>query len=108
MFAVIFEVEINENRTDEYLKIASILKEQLVNQKGFISVERFQSLIDEKKLLSLSYWEDEEAIFTWKKNIDHIEAQKKGREAIFKDYKINITEVKKSYTLKTSSFESIS
>ena len=58
--------------------------------------------------MSLSYWEDEEAIFTWKKNIDHIEAQKKGREAIFKDYKINITEVKKSYTLKTSSFESIS
>lgn len=49
MFAVIFEVEINQERKDEYLKIASILKEQLVNQKGFISVERFQSLIDEKK-----------------------------------------------------------
>ena len=48
MFAVIFEVEINQERKDEYLKIASILKEQLVNQKGFISVERFQSLIDEK------------------------------------------------------------
>ncbi len=69
MFAVIFEVEINQERKDEYLKIASILKEQLVNQKGFISVERFQSLIDEKKLLSLSYWEDEEAILAWKKNI---------------------------------------
>ncbi len=67
MFAVIFEVEINQERKDEYLKIASILKEQLVNQKGFISVERFQSLIDEKKLLSLSYWEDEEAILAWKK-----------------------------------------
>ncbi len=48
MFAVIFEVEINQERKNEYLKIASILKEQLVNQKGFISVERFQSLIDEK------------------------------------------------------------
>jgi heme-degrading monooxygenase HmoA len=77
MFAVIFEVEINQERKDEYLKIASILKEQLVNQKGFISVERFQSLIDEKKLLSLSYWEDEEAILAWKKNIDHMSAQKK-------------------------------
>ena len=65
MFAVIFEVEINQERKDEYLKIASILKEQLVNQKGFISVERFQSLIDEKKLLSLSYWEDEESILAW-------------------------------------------
>ena len=48
MFAVIFEVEINEERKNEYLIIASILKEQLVNQKGFISVERFQSLINEK------------------------------------------------------------
>ena len=76
MFAVIFEVEINEDRKDEYLKIASILKEQLVNQKGFISGERFQSLINEKKLLSLSYWEDEEAILSWKKNIDHMSAQK--------------------------------
>ena len=89
MFVVIFEVEINQERKDEYLKIASILKEQLVNQKGFISVERFQSLIDEKKLLSLSYWEDEEAILAWKKNIDHMSAQKKGRESIFKDYKIS-------------------
>ncbi|WP_252970773.1 antibiotic biosynthesis monooxygenase family protein [Aliarcobacter cryaerophilus] len=82
MFAVIFEVEINQERKDEYLKIASILKEQLVNQKGFISVERFQSLIDEKKLLSLSYWEDEEAILAWKKNIDHMSAQKK-EESLF-------------------------
>ena len=102
MFAVIFEVEINQERKDEYLKIASILKEQLVNQKGFISVERFQSLINEKKLLSLSYWEDEEAILAWKKNIDHMSAQKKGRESIFKDYKINIAKIQKSYTLKTS------
>ena len=105
MFAVIFEVEINQERKDEYLKIASILKEQLVNQKGFISVERFQSLIDEKKLLSLSYWEDEEAILAWKKNIDHMSAQKKGRESIFKDYKINIAKIQKSYTLKTSDFD---
>ena len=51
MFAVIFEVEINEERKNEYLIIASILKEQLVNQKGFISVERFQSLINEKTTL---------------------------------------------------------
>ena len=78
MFAVIFEVEINQERKDEYLKIASILKVQLVNQKGFISVERFQSLIDEKKLLSLSYWKDQESILAWKKNIDHMSAQKKG------------------------------
>lgn len=104
MYAVIFEVFIARDKKDEYLKIASILKEQLINQKGFISVERFQSLVDEKKLLSLSYWEDEEAILNWKKNLDHMAAQRKGRDSIFEDYNINVTEVKRSYNLKTSSF----
>ncbi|WP_228285212.1 antibiotic biosynthesis monooxygenase family protein [Aliarcobacter butzleri] len=67
MFVVIFEVEILENKKDEYLKIASMLKEQLVKEKGFVSIERFQSLVDENKLLSLSFWESEDAILNWKK-----------------------------------------
>ncbi|WP_418185821.1 antibiotic biosynthesis monooxygenase family protein [Aliarcobacter vitoriensis] len=104
MFGVIFEVEILENRKDEYLKIASILKEQLIKEKGFISIERFQSLANENKLLSLSFWEDEKSILNWKKNIDHAAAQKKGRESIFKDYKISIVEIKRDYTLQTSTF----
>ncbi|RBQ28248.1 antibiotic biosynthesis monooxygenase family protein [Aliarcobacter vitoriensis] len=104
MFGVIFEVEILENRKDEYLKIASILKEQLIKEKGFISIERFQSLANENKLLSLSFWEDEKSILNWKKNIDHVAAQKKGRESIFKDYKISIVEIKRDYTLQTSTF----
>ena len=58
-----------------------------------------------KKLLSLSYWEDEEFILAWKKNIDHMSAQKKKR-VYFKDYKINIAKIQKSYTFKkTSDFD---
>ena len=103
MFAVIFEVEILENKKDEYLKIASMLKEQLVKEKGFVSIERFQSLVDENKLLS--FWESEDAILNWKKNMDHVSAQKKGRESIFKDYKISVAKINKSYSLQTSTFD---
>lgn len=105
MFAVIFEVEILENKKDKYLKIASMLKEQLVKEKGFVSIERFQSLVDENKLLSLSFWESEDAILNWKKNMDHVSAQKKGRESIFKDYKISVAKINKSYSLQTSTFD---
>lgn len=106
MFGVIFEVEIKENKKDEYLNIASILKEQLVKEEGFISIERFQSLVNENKLLSLSFWEDEKSILNWKKNLDHLAAQKKGRESIFKDYRIRVVEVKRDYTLESSNFKS--
>lgn len=103
MHAVIFEVEICDGKKDEYLAIATKLREQLVTAKGFISIERFQSLVNEGKMLSLSYWEDEEAILTWKANLDHRAAQDKGRHSIFKDYKISVVKVERAYTLETSS-----
>ena len=105
MFGVIFEVEIDEARKSEYLQIAARLKEQLINEKGFISVERFQSLVDENKLLSMSFLEDEKSILNWKKNLDHFAAQKRGRESIFKDYRIRVVEVKRDYTMESSDFK---
>jgi len=104
MFGVIFEVEIAEGKKEQYLEIAAMLKEQLVKMPGFISIERFQSLVNEGKLLSLSFWEDEKSLLNWKKNIDHLAAQKKGRESIFKDYRIRIVEVTRDYTMETSTF----
>jgi len=102
MYAVIFEVEINENKQNEYLAIAAKLKEQLVTMDGFISIERFTSLVNEGKLLSLSFWESQKDIIAWKKNIDHMNAQEKGRESIFKDYRIRIANVERDYTMETS------
>lgn len=104
MYAVIFEVEISDGKKDQYLNIAAHLKEQLVKMPGFISIERFESLVTEGKLLSLSFWEEEKHLLLWKKNIDHMAAQKEGRDSIFKDYRIRIAEVKRDYTMETSSF----
>lgn len=104
MYAVIFEVEINDGKQERYLDIAAKLKEQLVKMPGFISIERFESLVNEGKLVSLSFWEDEESLIRWKKNIDHLAAQKDGRDSIFKDYRIRIAKVQRDYTMDTSTF----
>jgi heme-degrading monooxygenase HmoA len=104
MYAVIFEVEIIEGQQDAYLSIATKLKEQLVTMPGFISIERFESLVNEGKLVSLSFWEDEKSLLHWKKNVDHLSAQREGRTSIFKDYRIRIAKVERDYTMKSSDF----
>ena len=71
MFAVVFEVKPRTEGKTEYLKTASELRKYLENQDGFISIERFQSLTDEKKILSLSFWRDEAAIEKWRNNLEH-------------------------------------
>lgn len=105
MFAVIFEVELEEGGQEQYLAIAAKLKEILVTMPGFISIERFESLVNEGKLLSLSFWERKEDISNWKKNLDHMNAQATGRAKLFKDYRIRLAEVYKDYTMETSEFK---
>ena len=95
MYAVIFEVKVKATGKNEYLAIAAKLKEQLVKIDGFISIERFQSLVEEGKILSLSFWESRDAIDRWKQNLDHLNAQSKGREELFENYRIRIAKVEK-------------
>ncbi len=98
MYAVIFEVWPTKEGKDEYLQIASKLKEFLENQEGFISIERFQSLTDENKLLSLSFWEDEKSIEIWRNMLEHRIAQDKGNTGIFEDYRIRVANILRDYS----------
>ncbi len=79
MIAVIFEVWPASGRKEDYLAIAATLRAELEQIDGFISVERFQSLTDAGKLLSLSFWRDEEAVTAWRNQAQHRESQAKGR-----------------------------
>ena len=99
MYAVIFEVEIKPEGKEEYLKIASDLRNELNDIDGFISIERFQSLVNQKKLVSLSFWESEEAISNWRKNINHRMAQQKGRYKLFADYRLRVAPIVRDYGL---------
>ena len=76
MYAVIFEVKPKIEGKEEYMKIAAGLRSFLENRDGFISIERFQSLSEEGKILSLSFWHDEAAIEKWRNLLEHRAAQK--------------------------------
>ncbi len=98
MFAVIFEVTPTREGKDEYLKIASELRNFLEDRQGFISIERFASLIEEGKVLSLSFWKDEASIETWRRLMDHRAAQAQGKNTLFESYRIRVAEVVRDYT----------
>ena len=97
MIAVIFEVIPNEGKKGEYLDIAASLRPELDNIDGFISIERFQSFSNPEKVLSLSFWRDEESIQQWRNLEMHRHAQSKGRNEVFKDYHLRIATVVRDY-----------
>jgi len=99
MIAVIFEVWPRPGRKDDYLDIASSLRAELSAIDGFISVERFQSLTEPDKLLSLSFWRDEEAVRAWRTQQHHRQGQTKGRSGIFADYRLRVASVVRDYGL---------
>ncbi|RWE30650.1 MAG: antibiotic biosynthesis monooxygenase [Mesorhizobium sp.] len=99
MIAVIFEVQPAEGRRDAYLGIAAELRPLLDGIDGFISVERFQSLADPNRVLSLSFWRDEEAVKAWRNTEEHRQAQQAGRDGIFAGYRLRIAHVVRDYGL---------
>jgi len=98
MLAVIFEVYPTEEGKGEYLSIAASLREFLKDRPGFISIERFQSIGDQNKVLSLSFWENEQAVQEWRNVLEHRLAQKKGKSELFAKYRIRVAHVLRDYT----------
>jgi len=98
MLAVIFEVWPVEGRSNEYFDIATQLRPLLAQIDGFISIERFESVTNKGKFLSLSFWRDEAAIAQWRNLEAHRQAQASGRSELFKDYRIRVASVIRDYT----------
>ncbi len=98
MIAVIFEVVPAAGRRQEYLDLAEKLRPQLEKLDGFVSIERFESLTNKGKMLSLSIWRDEEAIKRWRQFEGHRMAQAKGRAGIFADYRLRVASVIRDYS----------
>ena len=97
MIGVIFEVWHKAEYKDDYLKLAAELRSVLENIEGFISVERFQSLTDTEKLLSLSFFESHTALDTWRQVAEHRIAQNIGRSSYFSDYRLRVVQVERDY-----------
>ena len=97
MFVVVFEVQPKPGREQDYLDIAASLKPDVETIEGFISVERFRSVATPGKLVSISYWRDEEAVKRWREHNRHHLAQLSGRGQIFADYRITVAEIERQY-----------
>jgi heme-degrading monooxygenase HmoA len=97
MIAVIFEVWPAAGQRQTYLDIAAELRPLLDEIDGFISIERFESLTEPGKLLSLSFWRDEQAVAAWRQLEPHRDAQARGRAAVFTDYRLRIAGVIRDY-----------
>ena len=97
MIAVIFEFTAAEGRFADYKALAEGLGEEVRKIDGFLSIERFQSISDPKRFVSLSFWRDEEAVKNWRNVQKHREAQAKGRGGIFSGYRLRICEVLRDY-----------
>ncbi len=95
---VLFEVKPKSEGKEEYFKLAAALKAELVKMPGFIRVERFASLGEEGKLLSLSVWESEEAAAAWRNHVGHRDSQRQGHDTLFEHYRISVATVLREYT----------
>jgi len=97
MIAVIFEVHPAEGQRETYLDLAAGLRAELEQVKGFLSVERFESLTHPGKLLSLSFFEDEAAVMRWRNLDRHRAAQQAGRNGVFSNYRLRVANVLRDY-----------
>ena len=97
MIAVIFELWPAEGKTEAYLDVAGGLRPMLEGIDGFISIERFESITEPGKYLSLSIWRDEEAVAAWRNTEEHRGAQSAGRGGLFRDYRLRVASVLRDY-----------
>ena len=95
---VLFEVTPTKEGKQRYLDLAAMLKPMLAGFEGFIRAERFSSLNEEGKLLSMNVWTDEEAVTRWRNVMEHRMSQKEGREQLFESYRITVCSVLRSYS----------
>jgi heme-degrading monooxygenase HmoA len=99
MIAVIFEFTPKDGRFADYKALAEGLADDVRNADGFLSIERFESISNKGKFVSLSFWRDEEAVRKWRTLQKHREAQRQGRGSIFASYRLRVAQVMRDYSM---------
>jgi heme-degrading monooxygenase HmoA len=97
MIAVIFEFWPKDGQTGRYLDLAAEMRREVEGIDGFISVERFESIYEKGKYVSLSFWRDERAVKAWREQLHHRAVQGLGRSEIFANYRLRVAEVLRDY-----------
>lgn len=87
---VLFELKPTPEGRARYLELAAMLKPLLSGFEGFVRAERFESLADHSKLLSMNVWTDEAAVSRWRNTLKHRLAQKEGRDKLIESYRVTV------------------
>ncbi len=93
MFAVIFRAT-TAHLDAEYAGTATLMRDLAMEHYGCTG---FHSIMEGDREVTISYWPSEEAILAWKQNAEHQAAQQLGRARWYRDYQIDIVEVRRSY-----------
>lgn len=107
MHAVIFELKVNPGRDADYFALAKELRAVLESMDGFLGIERYQSVTDPEKFVSISLWRDEAAIAAWRAQSDHRQAQNRGQSEIFSEYRLLVGDIVREYRFDGSKREEI-
>ena len=98
MIVVLFEFEPDPSFEDRYFELAGILRENVEQIEGFISVERFESVSESGRFISVSTWQDLDAVKRWREHMEHMAAQNEAKDqGIFRNFRIRVAEVIRDY-----------
>ena len=87
----------------EYHAMAEEMEELAKSMPGYLG---FESARDEDGFgFAISYWESEDAIKNWKRQADHINAQRRGRSGWYENYVVRVAKVERAYTMNRSERE---
>lgn len=96
-YAVIF-TSIQTENVEGYSEMAELMENLAKQQPGFLGIESARNEIG----ITVSYWQNLESIKNWKANLDHLTAQKKGRDQWYSYYKVRICKVEREYEFKNN------
>ncbi len=99
MIAVIFESWPKEGAGETYLDMGQSMMWLVEGFKGFISIERFESVVESGKFVALSFWRDEEAVNAWRNVTEHRRIQTGSRKSILNDYRLRVASVMRDYSM---------
>ncbi len=91
-YAVIF-TNLQTKEVEGYIEMAQKMEELASKQPGFIDFEHAR----EELAITISYWKSLEAIANWKANLDHLDAQRRGKQQWYQWYKVRICKVEREY-----------
>ena len=93
MYAVIFRATAGE-LDDDYTAAIDRMKRLAFEEYGCLD---FFAMMDGDERVAISYWESEGAIRNWKRNLEHVEAQQRGRDKWYRSYTVQVAEIQREY-----------